>query len=345
MAIYKQKKLNERFIKPKVAIEHTGFYQYLQRYNEQMGMRNYSEVTLHRRDSDLRRFFAWCEARSLNEPKEITKAILENYQQYLFYYRQDNDKPLSPTTRNHYINSVKALFKWLAQENYLAFNPAADIVPPRPMATRLPIVLSEGQVEHLLQQPDLTTLQGLRDKAILELFYATGLRRLELCRLGIRDLVMPQQVLYVRKGKGGKDRVLPMGERAHYWVERYLTESRPKLIESIHEEAVFINNYGNPYRDNKLGDLVTRYLKKAHIKTDGSCHLLRHAMATHMMENGAELRYIQVMLGHADLSSTQIYAHVTINKLREIHSATHPSKLKQKLELINALIDEDEDEE
>ncbi|MBK8186903.1 MAG: tyrosine-type recombinase/integrase [Cellvibrio sp.] len=168
----------------------------------------------------------------------------------------------------------------------------------------------------------------MRDRAILELLYSTGIRRTELCSLEIVDISLSGLTLFVRKGKGGKDRLLPLGERAAKWIGYYLDHVRPQLLININEPHVFLTDYGEPFSESRLGDKVKRYLRKSEIDVPGSCHLLRHAMATHMLENGADIRYIQAMLGHSDLSTTEIYTHVSIRKLQEVHAATHPAKLE-----------------
>jgi integrase/recombinase XerD len=343
MTIKKKKSIHKTFVRHKVTIEHTAFYPYLLQYNEAMRIRNYSEKTLHRRDSDIRRFIAWCDERALQHPNEITKPMLNAYQQYLYHYRQVNGEPLSVASRNHYIVSVKQWFKWLAQEDHLLMNPASELLIPQQRVT-LPVVLTLDEIEALMQQPEITTPYGLRDRAILELFYSTGLRRSELCNLKMQDLSLSRKTLYVREGKGGKDRLLPIGERALYWLTQYLAQVRPQLLINLHESIVFLNDYGEPFRDSKLGDKVKRFMTHAGITALGSCHLLRHAMATHMLENGAELRYIQVMLGHTDLRSTQLYTHVSIRKLQEIHAQTHPAKLESTAELLQALANELDEE-
>lgn len=189
------------------------------------------------------------------------------------------------------------------------------------------MVLSEEEVQTLIEQPDTQKAEGIRDRAILELFYSTGIRRMELCHLKLGHISLVRKTLQVHKGKGNKDRLLHVGERAIHWLSRYLTQSRDQLILDTHQDSFFLNDYGDPFRDTKLGDKVKRYMIKAGIDVPGSCHLLRHAMATHMLENGADLRYIQAMLGHSDVSSTQIYTHVSIRKLQEVHAQTHPAKL------------------
>ncbi len=338
-----RKKRTMRYRRQPVAIEHTGFYAYLLEYNEAMRLRDYSEATLHRRESDIRRFAGWCDERSVIKPQDVTKPILERYQKYLYYYRQVNGEALSMTSQAHYLTSVKQFFKWLTRQNYLLYNPASELDIPKQRQT-LPMVLSEEDVQATLQQPDINTVYGLRDRAILELLYSTGIRRSELIHLQLQDLSLSRKTLYVRQGKGKKDRLLPVGERALCWIKSYLLEVRPKLLLDIAEQALFLNDYGACFRDNKLGDRVKRFMKNAGITAPGSCHLLRHAMATHMLENGAELRFIQVMLGHTDIKSTQIYTHVSIEKLREIHTATHPAKLEDREKLLTALAAENSDD-
>lgn len=317
-----------KYRRPPVAIEHTEFYQYLLLYNEAMQVRGYSKSTLHRRESDIRRFIGWCDERSIGSPQQVTKPILERYQKHLFYYRQANGQPLSATSQNHYLTSVRQFFKYLTQQNHLLYNPASELIIVRQNAT-LPIVLSVEEINALMQIPDADIPGGLRDRTILELFYSTGIRRSELCDLTMKDLSLSRETIYIRKGKGGKDRLIPVGERAMYWLNRYLLDARPELLLDVAEQVLFINDYGDKFRDNKLGDKVKRFMKNAGINAPGSCHLLRHAMATHMLENGAEIRYIQAMLGHSTLKSTQMYTHVSIRKLQAIHKATHPAKLKR----------------
>ena len=323
----KQKRYDGR---ARVAVEHTDFYPYLLQYNEAMLLRGYSQSTLQRRDSDIRRFIGWCDERSLHHPNQITKPILERYQRYLFYYRQEhNDRPLSPTSQNHYLSSIKQIFKWLTQQNYLLYNPASELLIIKPNIS-LPVVLSVDEVECLLQQPNTQTPEGLRDRAMLELFYSTGLRRNELCCLKVQHLSLNQKTLYVRQGKGNKDRLIPVGERALHWLNIYLMNSRPQLLTDSQQEILFLSDSGEKFGHGNLGNKVKRYMKQANINVLGSCHLLRHAMATHMLENGADIRYIQAMLGHSDISSTQIYTHVSMRKLQAVHRETHPAKLIKK---------------
>lgn len=340
MAI-KRKPTTQRQRKP--VPMHTVFYVCLHRYQQTMLMRGFSENTINRRQFQLERFIRWCEERSLAQPQEITKPIVEAYQRYLFYGRDTYGRPLSLASQRLYLSTLKQFFKWLTQENYTPYNPASELILPK-VNPSLPRVLTVQEIEQLLARPDIKTAAGVRDRALLELLYSTGIRRTEVCHLQLGDLQRESRTLWVRKGKGGKDRVLPLGERAAHWVDVYLDEIRPQLLMDIREGALFINNYGEAFKERELGERVKRHIDNAGIVCNGSCHLLRHAMATHMLENGADIRFIQAMLGHADLSTTQIYTHVSIEKLREVHTSTHPAKLEDKQALIAQLQLESEED-
>ena len=310
-------------------LDPNGIAPYLAHHLEWLTIRGYTADTINRRDVSLRRFIQWCDQRDLNAPHEITKPILERYQRHLYYYRKVDGKPLTLGTQNGLLTPVKTFFKWLTQENHLLYNPASELVLPK-QPRRLPQnILSVAEVETILAMPDVQTPSGLRDRAILETLYSTGLRRMELPVLKIYDMDLQRAVVNVREGKGQRDRIIPIGERALAWVEKYLNESRPELLLNLHEEALFLSDYGDPITPKALARKVKHYIEQAGINKTGSCHLFRHAMATHMLDNGADTRFIQVMLGHADLSTTQIYTQVSVEKLRAVHAATHPAKLRR----------------
>jgi integrase/recombinase XerD len=310
-------------------IEHNGLYPYFARFIDWGHViEQVSSDTTRRRDSALRRFIAWCDERGLHAPQEITLPLLERYQRHLFYYRKADGDPLSATSQAAMLGSVKTFFKWLTREGYLHSNPASEMQLPR-TGKRLPtVILHQAEVQTLLNQPDLNTPEGVRDRAILETLYATGMRRMELCNLTIYDIDPRRQSVLIKAGKGNKDRLIPLGERALAWIEKYLHEVRQLFVTVHHKQRLFLTDYGEPFTRGGLGAHVRKYLDKAGIEKQGSCHLLRHACATHMLENGADIRFIQALLGHDDLNSTQIYTHVSIEKLKEVHAATHPAKLK-----------------
>lgn len=321
-----------------------GILRYLNHHLEWMTVKAYSKDTINRRDNAIKRFIRWCDERSIDNPQDITKPILERYQRHLYYYRKLDGKALTLGTQHSLLAPIKTFFKWLTQENHLLYNPASELQLPR-QPKRLPLdILSVDEVETLLNTPDHTTTQGLRDRAMLETLYSTGLRRMELPALKTYDIDLQREIVIVREGKGKRDRVIPIGARAQAWVEKYLNESRPALLLNLHEETLFLNDHGDPMSRDKLARVVKQHMKQAEINKTGSCHLLRHAMATHMLDNGADTRFIQAMLGHADLSTTQIYTHVSVEKLKEIHAATHPAKLSRD-ELLSGLVAEEEEED
>jgi site-specific recombinase XerD len=198
-------------------------------YLEALRVRNYSERTVESREHHLREFVKWCAARSLSRPAEITKPTLERYQRWLYHYRKKDGQPLSFRSQHGCLVPVRALFKWLCRQNLLLANPAADLELPR-AEKRLPRhVLTAAEAERVLALPDVAEPLGLRDRAILEAFYSTGMRRMELLGLKLYDLDQERGTVFIRQGKGKKDRMIPMGERAFAWVRRYLEEARPSL--------------------------------------------------------------------------------------------------------------------
>lgn len=284
-----------------------------------------AEQTANIRRSALDGFIRWCHANSITGISEITHPLLEAYQRHLACYRKADGEPLALTTRATRLNPVCAFCKWLARERLLPGDPSSGLELPR-MSRRLPRwVPSVTEVHRVLSQPDPSTPSGVRDRAMLEVLYSTAVRRMELVQLRVHDVDLDGGVLWIRGGKGGRDRVVPLGVRASRWVAAYLLDVRPRLLGAERASTLFLTDYGEPFRKNRLGDLVKRYLLNARLKAPGACHVFRHACATHMLENGADIRFIQAMLGHADLSTTQIYTRVSIAKLKEVHDVTHPA--------------------
>jgi len=287
-------------------------------------VKNYSERTLDTRRYALTLFLQWAEERDLKRPETITKPILESYQRHLWNHRKKDGKPLSIGTQIGRLTAVRQLFKWLCRENLLSADPAAHLEMPKE-EHRLPEdTLSEAEVAAVLAVPNISDPLGVRDRAMLELFYSTAIRRSELARLELRDFNLDRKTLFVRKGKGGRDRVVPVGKRALEWIARYLDRTRPLLQIDMREQALFLTGYGRGFSPNSLGNLVSKTVRKA-LGDRGSCHLLRHACATHMHERGADIRVIQQLLGHSKLETTQVYTEVSIKLLREVHERTHPA--------------------
>jgi integrase/recombinase XerD len=287
--------------------------------------RAYSPCTVEARKWALRTFVGWAEERELRRPEQITKPILESYQRWLFQYRKADGTPLGVCTQRSRLGALQNFFTWLCRENTLTANPAADLDLPRKPAKSLPKSLTQEEVLTVLNLPDVTDPLGIRDRAILEVFYSTGLRRSELPRVDVSDLDLGRGLLIVRKGKGNKDRVVPVGHSAVRWVSIYLEKVRPLLQTPASSQALFLSGYGERLTGGFIGNWVKRLIDAANIGRKGSCHLFRHSCATHMLENGADIRFIQQLLGHARLDTTQIYTDVSIVQLREVHARTHPS--------------------
>jgi integrase/recombinase XerD len=305
-----------------------GLAAYVMRYLDWLKVHNYAAPTVQNRQSYLGVFVAWCAERGLVSPKEITKPILERYQRSLYIHRKGNGDPLTFRAQHARLVPVRAFFKWCARQNHLLYNPASELELPR-LEHRLPKhVLTIMEVEQVMAQPDASEPMGLRDRAILETFYSTGMRRSELMGLAVFDLDRERGTVMIRQGKGKKDRMIPIGERALRWIDRYQSEVRPELVIGRGNATLFLTQAGEAFTPDRLTQLVREYVEAANTGKSGSCHLLRHTMATLMLENGADIRYIQAMLGHAELSTTQIYTQVSIRKLKEIHSATHPAKVR-----------------
>ena len=306
-----------------------GFAALRDNYLEALQVQNYSPRTIENRLSYLNAFVIWCEDRELKRPEEITKPIIERYQKHLLHTKKRDGKPLSFRAQHARLVPLRAFFKWLCRQNILLSNPASDLVLPR-LEKRLPKhVLSMKEVETVLNVPDVMTSQGVRDRAILEVLYSTGIRRSELAHLQLYDLDTERGTLMVRLGKGKKDRMVPIGERAIAWVERYCEDVRPLLVGLFDDNTLFLTHLGEAFTPNRLTQLVRETIQKADIGKSGSCHLFRHACATLMLENGADVRFIQAMLGHAKLETTEIYTHVSIRKLKAVHEMTHPAKMEK----------------
>jgi len=338
---------------PLDALPPCAFSQYVRHFIAHIEARGYSVNTLKNRIHALSEFVSWCAERSLDVPQDITRPILERYRRHLFHLRKPDGAPLSFSTQHSHLTSLKGFFKWATREGHLLSNPASELDMPK-LHRRLPRhILTVDEVERLLAQTALHGELGIRDRAIIETLYSTGMRRMELANLSIYDMDLANGTVLIREGKGKKDRLIPIGERACTWIEKYREDVRPQYVTEPDSGTLFLTEYGEPLYNNRLSDLVRKYLDAAGITKAGSCHLFRHTMATLMLENGADIRFIQSMLGHAQLSTTEIYTHVSIRKLKEIHTATHPadrmSERRQEEEpvsdvdrLFAALDDEDE---
>ncbi|MGI6487200.1 MAG: site-specific tyrosine recombinase XerD [Syntrophothermaceae bacterium] len=275
-----------------------------------------SPNTLEAYSRDLRKFFAYLHRRGIKQPTEIKRTDIVDYLGWML----DQGAAYSSMARS--LSTLKAFFRFMIQDGYLEHNPTDNVESPR-LRRRLPEVLSIKEVEILLDQPNPVTVIGIRDRAMLELMYATGLRVSELLSLQLDDINLTAG--YVRcLGKGKKERIVPVNQTSIFWVERYIGRSRRQLVKSHLERTLFVNARGRKLSRQGFWKILNGYTRQAGINKSITPHTLRHSFATHLLENGADLRAVQEMLGHADISTTQIYTHLTRTHLREVYQKSHP---------------------
>lgn len=299
------------------------------RYLEHQQTLGVSAHSWSRMRDDLVRFHDWCGQRLIGSPAEITRPMLERYQRFLFHYRKADGHPLSGSSQVRELSRIKHWFRWLVRRNVLTGNPASDIELPRVPRRVLPQVFSVSEIERVLAQASTDTALGIRDRTMMEVLYATGMRRMELAGLSLFDVNAMRQVVHIRQGKGRKDRVVPISERALAWVEKYREEVRPLWVTGASGQYLFLSMQGEPVQVEYVGIRMRGYVRAAGLGKTGACHVFRHAVATAMLENGADIRFIQALLGHAGIGTTEIYTHVSIEALKAIHRATHPGARRE----------------
>jgi len=285
----------------------------------------YAPSTVSGRRHHLMAMAGFFAEREVTDPATVTPSLLDSYQRHLFHHKKRDGRPLSFRTQAQRLIPVKGFFAWLARMGTIHFDPAVSMVLPK-TEHRLPeAVLSAEEVEAVLATPDTTTTLGIRDRAVLEVFYSTAIRRMELISLQMADVDHARGTLFVRQGKGGRDRHVPIGERARQWVERYTDEARPAL-DTTGSDTLFLTVTGGHFAPDVLSRMVTAYITAGAPTKHGSCHLFRHTAATLMLDAGADVRYVAEMLGHQKLETTMTYTRVSLAKLREVHAATHPAE-------------------
>ncbi|OAQ20740.1 site-specific tyrosine recombinase XerD [Thermosulfurimonas dismutans] len=279
--------------------------------------RNLSENTLQSYARDLGDFKEFLEKEGIDDLKEVSIETI------LLFLESLKRRKLSSSSVARKLSALRSFFRFLELEKGFTNNPLLLVESPK-LPQRLPKVLTINEVERLLSAPDTSTPRGLRDKAMLETLYATGLRVSELVALTFSQLNLSAGFVRVF-GKGSKERLVPLGDFAREYLERYIREARPKLLSGRSDPPqVFLNRYGKPLTRQRFWQIIKDYARKVGIDTEISPHVLRHSFATHLLEGGADLRAVQMMLGHASLSTTQIYTHLDLKNLRKIHEKHHP---------------------
>lgn len=289
----------------------TAFIEYLQ-YEKGL-----SENTRAAYRRDLNKFNAYLLKNSQSvQPGEISK------QQIMAFLSTQMDEGAANSTVARSLSSIKSFYKYLVLENQVQNNPTSDLETPK-IKRRLPDILTIEEVDKLMGQPRVTLPLGLRDRAMLELMYGTGVRVSELLSLQIEDVNTTAGFLRCL-GKGRKERIIPVNQTSIDWIQRYLARARNLLVKNYLERTLFVNANGRPMSRQGFYKILGAYAKKAELGKEVTPHTLRHSFATHLLENGADLRAVQEMLGHADISTTQIYTHLTRSRLMEVYQRYHP---------------------
>lgn len=272
---------------------------------------------------DLNAFAEWLETPAAHPEIETAALLCEASDADVSAWFAARHEESRPTTANRRLATLRRFYAWAMREKRASADPCLTLASAK-QPLRVPKTLSEGQVEALLQAPDLDTPRGLRDRAMLETLYATGLRVTELVTLKALDISLADGVVRVVQGKGGKDRLVPLGAEAAHWLERYMRESRPQLAGARICDALFVTSRAEAMSRQAFWQLIKKYAQRADVQAPLSPHVLRHAFATHLLNHGADLRVVQLLLGHADISTTQIYTHVARERLKSLHAAHHP---------------------
>jgi integrase/recombinase XerD len=279
--------------------------------------RNLSVNTIKSYQNDLNSLLYFLKEKKIEDPAEITSQHLASFFKVL------RRLELSSRSSARYYSSIKGFFKYLLANGYLEKNPMERLSAPK-VSKGLPIVLNVSEVEKILNCPDTSTKLGLRDKALIETFYACGLRVSELINLKVGDLFLNEEIIRVF-GKGSKERLVPIGSSAIKWIEEYLIKSRPLLVKKTKSENfLFLNSRGTKLSRMGIWKIVNQNAEAAGIKKEVHPHTFRHSFATHLIEGGADLRAVQEMLGHADISTTQIYTHLDRDYIKQVHRDFHP---------------------
>jgi len=284
-----------------------------------------SNSTVHSKRLLLAHFIKWANGCDISRLQQIDMMVMEEYRRHIHRYRKKNGEPLDIATQCARLMAITKFLKCMDYYGFIDGEFARKFRLPR-IPRRLPKnIPSVHEIEMVLNQSLIMGRLTIRNRAIIEVLFATGIRRIELVNLNIRDIDFNRQILTVREGKNKNDRNVPIARRALDWIQRYLKEMRPSLASLASGDALFLTEAGQRMKAHKVTGMVTKCVERSGIDKKGSCHLLRHATATEMLRHGADIREVQEMLGHSDISSTQIYAHVTINDLNRVYYQTHPA--------------------
>ena len=289
------------------------------RYVNYLESKGYSERSVRQYKGYLHLFSEYIKEIGVNDFIEVDKHIINSYQEHLY-----SGMDLSLRAQESRLCAMINFFKYLDRAGKILYNPASNVELPKAKQTLPRNILTERQMKKLLNTPNIDMPLGLRDKAMLELFYSTGIRNTELRNLELYDIDFENGQISVIAGKGGKDRNIPVGDIALVYVKEYIDNVRPGFAKEKDIKTLFLSRNGHKLTDDMIPWIVQKYTKKAKIKRKVGAHSIRHSFATHLLKHGAPVRYIQEMLGHTSLDTTQRYTRVVINDLKKVHKKTHP---------------------
>ena len=278
--------------------------------------RGVAQNTMESYGRDLRRFIFFVEKKEIKDIKEVTPEIIVEFLTYI------RDEGLAANSMNRSLAALRGFYKYLLREKIITQNPLANIELAK-VWMKLPETISKEEMKSILSQPGTQSVAAIRNTAMLELLYATGIRVSELINLNMNSVNWQVGFLIVM-GKGSKERIVPIGKIAYDCTRRYVDEVRPKLMQKKSTDVLFLNRFGKKFTRQGFWKIVVGYARQTGLQKKVYPHTFRHSFATHLLEGGADLRSVQVMLGHSDISTTQIYTHVTRERLREVHQKYHP---------------------
>jgi integrase/recombinase XerD len=301
------------------------------RYLQHLELVNYSPRTLTSQVVYFHRFAEFLAERKISDVRTVTTALFQDFQHWLFYQPTIRGTARSIGSQNRVLCAIKGFFAFLVQDGYLAHNPAQGVRLAREPDALPKNILTPEEARRFIEAPDTHTLIGYRDRTLLEVLYATGIRKTELRNLTVDAVNLEEELLRVNRGKGNKDRVVPLSGIACQYLENYLKAIRPELLKGRDTDKLFISiRDGRPIGEHGVKYLIDTYARKLRLKKHVTCHLWRHTCATHLLKNNANLRCVQEMLGHKSLATTERYLRLTITDLKEAHHKFHPREQQQR---------------
>lgn len=286
----------------------------------------HSRHTVRNAKSALKELGGFLQSVGVERIEQLDHDVLLRFREELSWRLTPKGAPLSPRSQAERLGHLRAFCRWMVAQDWLVADPSRRIPRPKKPQQIPKSILEPAEIRQILEQPDLATDAGYRDRVLLEVLYATGIRREEVARIKIEDVDTEAGYLIIREGKGRKDRVVPIGETTAKLIDTYVAGVRSDWIGADRDPHLFLNRFGRGMDPNAVWHVVKKHARSAKLRKNVSTHTLRHSCATHMLRNGAPIRHIQELLGHAQLSTTQVYTRVTINELKAVHARYHPSE-------------------